>query len=558
MKKMIAVLLSVLMLCGMCSVAAFAADQELSLTVVTDVHHSRMLTTQPITKSTEDDPFGHVVSNGKMTAESAAIVDEFFKQAAANDSQYVIVTGDISDYGTPDDAAAIAAKLEAFEASSGKTVLCVIGNHDLMYMDVQGFKSAYANLGYDKALAVDDASASYTADLNDTYRLIAIDSNNVNQALVDWIDAQVQQAKADGKKLISVTHFSLFSHYTVQQLVHTSVIDKQWNLPDKFIDWGIKFNFSGHTHELDIGEYANDKGTVYDIVSGALTTYPACFRTAKFGKDGVKIDTKYIRTVDSSLIPEGMNGTAADLLQSDFRAYAKKMFTQGSYRQLTLFLTPAYVKAVAKLDAEQDADIIAMLDVVMPRLAEAVTMPLYAPETEEGEEAPISLEAIAAQYGFTIPETEYKDMLEIGCEIYAAHCAGDENYPMYSTVGQAASNGLGAALNYALEPLSEEDYNKLLDWALTKVTLPFAVPDALKQLTAETVSKSQGIEYILMYAVSPIINDFTKDPAPSDVSVTLPNYGYEDNDAASFLKKIRKYFEMILAFLHALFSFLYG
>ena len=60
-----------------------------------------------------------------------------------------------------------------------------------------------------------------------------------------------------------------------------------------------------------------------------------------------------------------------------------------------------------------------------------------------------------------------------------------------------------------------------------------------------------------MYAVSPIINDFTKDPAPSDVKITLPNYGYEDNAAASMLKKLRKYFEMILAFLHALFSFLY-
>ena len=557
MKKILALLLSAVMLCGMCSVAAFAADKPLSLTVVTDVHHSRMLTTQPITKSTADDPFGHVVSNGKMTAESAAIVDEFFKQAAANDSKYVIVTGDISDYGTPDDAAAIAAKLEAFEAESGKTVLCVIGNHDLMYMDVAGFKSAYANLGYDKALTVDPDSASYTADLDDNYRLIAIDSNNVNQALVDWIDAQVKQADEDGKKLISVTHFSLFSHYTVQQLVHTSVIDKQWNLPDKFIDWGIKFNFSGHTHELDIAEYTNDKGVVYDIVSGALTTYPACYRTVKFGSDGVKIDTKYISNIDSSLVPEGLDATAANLLQSDFRAYAKKMFTEGSYRQLSLFLTPAYVKTVAKLNAENDADICAMLDVVIPRFAEAATMPLYAPEAEEGEEAPLSLEAIANAYGFVIPETEYADLLEIACETYAAHCAGDENYPVYSTVGQAASNGLAAALNYALDPLSEEDYNKLLDWALTKVTLPFAVPDALKQLTAETVSKSQGIEYLLMYAVSPIINDFTKDPAPSDVKITLPNYGYEDNAAASMLKKLRKYFEMILAFLHALFSFLY-
>ena len=109
----------------------------------------------------------------------------------------------------------------------------------------------------------------------------------------------------------------------------------------------------------------------------------------------------------------------------------------------------------------------------------------------------------------------------------------------------------------AEEPLSEEDYHKLLTWALTKVSLPVNVPDALTQLTAETVSKSDGIEYLLLYAVSPIVNDFTKDPPPSDVNVTLPGYGYEENETFSLLKKIRKYFEMLLAFLHALFSFLY-
>ena len=558
MKKYLAILLSIVMIFGVCSVAAAAADKNLSLTVVTDVHHSLADTSKPITGSTEEDPFGYTVSNGKMTAESAAIVDEFLKQAAANDSQYVIVTGDISDTGSPEDAAAIAAKLEAFEASSGKTVLCVIGNHDLMRGTVAQFKEAYANLGYDKALTVDPDSASYTADLNDTYRLIAIDSNNFNQALVDWIAAQVEQAKADGKKLISVTHFSLFSHYTVQQVVHTSVIDKQWNIADKFIEWGIKFNFSGHTHELDIGEYTNSDGVVYDIVGGALTTYPACYRTAVFGKDGVKIDTKYIKSVDASLVPEGLAEQAQSLLENDFPSYAKKLFTEGSYRQLVTFITPAYVKAVAKLDAEKDADIIAMLDTVVPRLAEAITMPLYAPVVAEDEERPLSLQEIALNYGFEIPETEYKDLLEIACEIYAAHCAGDENYPVYSTVGQAAFNGLGAALDYALEPLSEDDYNKLITWALNKVDLPVNVPDVLKQLTASTVSRTDGIEYFLLYAVSPIVNDFTKDPAPSDVKITLPNYGYEENAALTALKKFRKFFEMVLAFLNALFSFLYG
>ena len=73
MKKICAILLSAVMLLGMLSVAVSAADADLKLTVVTDVHHSLADTTKPITKSTADNPFGHTVSNGKMTAESAAI-----------------------------------------------------------------------------------------------------------------------------------------------------------------------------------------------------------------------------------------------------------------------------------------------------------------------------------------------------------------------------------------------------------------------------------------------------------------------------------------------------
>ncbi|MCQ2480010.1 MAG: metallophosphoesterase, partial [Clostridia bacterium] len=414
MKKIIALILSVILVIG-CAPLTFASGNDLSMIFVTDTHFSKVDSSNPVTKSTDENPFGHVVSNGKLVHESAAIYDEFFKQAAESDADYIVVTGDISDNGIVENVEAVVAKWEEFEKTSGKTVIACMGNHETYHLSATNtyisggltgpeFRELYKNLGYDKALAIDEASASYTVDLNSKYRLIVVDTNALNERLSDWIGEQAEAAKADGKYLISASHFPLFSHNKIFDLVKSGCMEPSLGMPDKYIDWGIKYNFSGHTHEMDTAQYTNKKGVVYDITNGALTTYPANYKTAKFTDKKITIGTKYIEKIDMSLVPDGLAKEAYDLCKDDFREYARKMFVEGAQKEIGYYINTNYLVNFAKLDRTRDAEIINLIDTVITRFNEAIRLPLY------GEN---SLSSIAKQYGHRLAKSDYNTIFEV-------------------------------------------------------------------------------------------------------------------------------------------------
>lgn len=557
MRKLVAVILSVLIVMG-CVPFAYAESGDLSLIVATDIHYHKKDSTTQITKSTEENPFGHTVSNGKLTAESAAIFDEFLKEAAESDCDYVLITGDISDNGEIENVQAAVEKLEAFERSSGKTVIACMGNHEAYHGDqgfyvVKGltgpeFREYYKNLGYDIALDVDESSASYTVDLNSKYRLICIDSNVMNDRLVEWIGQQAEKAAKDGKNLISASHLSLFPHYEMESLASGSVIDESYGLPDKFIEWGIKFNFSGHTHELDTAEYTNDKGIVYDITSGSLTTYPCNYKTAVFTDSRVTLDTKYIEKIDTSLVPEGLAPEAAELLENDFRAYAKKMFVMGAQSEISVYIDADYIISLARLNPSKDREIIDLIRLLIPKVNEAINMPLY------GEN---SLSSIAEKNGYNIPESEYSTFLGVIGEIYCCHCAGNEHCSSYTGLGKIAFNGLAAALSYSLDELSREDFQTVINWALNTFELPFDVPPMLGSITTGVLVNQKDIEYVLINIASPFIDDFFNDTYPDDVSAAFPGYGMNEAKTATFIVKLKQFLNTILLLLDSIFSLIF-
>lgn len=558
MKKIIAIILSVLVILG-CSPLAFADEGDLSLIIATDIHFHLKDSTSPITKSTEENPFGHTVSNGKLTAESGAVLDEFLKEAAESDCDYILLTGDISDNGETDNVQAVVERLEEFEKSSGKTIIACMGNHETYHVSPTGsyiveglsgpeFREYYKNLGYDIALDIDEQSASYTVDLNSKYRIICIDTNVMNDRLVEWIGQQAEKAEKDGKNLISAMHLSLFPHYEMESLAHGSIVNESYKLPDKFIEWGIKFNFSGHTHELDTAAYTNDSGVVYDITGGALTTYPCNYKTAVFTDSKVNIDTKYIEKIDSSLVPDGLAPEAKSLLENDFRAYAKKMFVVGAQSEISKYIRADYLISLANLNATSDAEIISLIRELVPKASEAINMPLY------GEN---SLSTIAKNNGYRLPKSEYSTLFEVIGEVYCLHCAGNENCSSYTSLGKLALNGLAAALSYALDDLTEEDFRMVIDWALDTFELPFDIPEKLRTLAAGTLSKCDSIEYIAINIAAPFIDDFLSDTDPDDVSASFSGYGKNEAKNIEFTIKIKQFFKNLILIFNAVFSLIF-
>jgi len=272
MKKLLSVFLAALMLLSLCSVAASAEGDELVITVVNDTHYNSIDTVKKANSLNED--FAHVNSAGRLYYEADAVFKAFLEQAAQNESDFIFIVGDITETGTVEQVSEITALLSAFEASTGKKVFVVPGNHDVLKRSKADFMKDYAEFGYNEALEIDTKSASYVVDLNDEYRLIAIDAttegtgaHSVYAERLQWIAEQGEKAKADGKKLIGMHHQNLMEHMILSSIIQPNgvVSAKNEEALEAYAKAGIKYVFTGHTHDHDIASYTAADGTViYD------------------------------------------------------------------------------------------------------------------------------------------------------------------------------------------------------------------------------------------------------------------------------------------------------
>ncbi len=527
MKKVISILLSVLMLFSLLSVGASAAEADgLKATVVTDIHYNLTYGNYKGTSYTEID-YSHVPSNGQLWIESLIITDTFFSEAADNDSDVLLIAGDLTDHGTKEEHAAFSKYLSDFEASSGKRVYVVPGNHDYYGKATpEEFASYYADFGYSEAIAKNSASASYVVDLDSEYRLLAVDSclpgdgvSGIDEARKGWIEEQAKKAKADGKKLISMMHHNMLNHFIFGDMLHPGgFVDSEIGLPELYAQYNIKYNFTGHTHAHDIKSYTGSNGsTIYDILTSSLNLYPLPYRVITFGKS-VKITTEYIEEIDMTSKQGIISDNCYALATEDFQAYALKCAEYGLDAVIDSYITPARVKALLKLDAEKDAELCAVLDKLLPRFAELLEMPMYKKDAQGGD----SLEAYAEKINYEFPETELKTFKELGSFIYQQYVEGDENFGLLSAEYVLLTASLTAILNQLLAEVTAEDYSNLLNYLVKYFNLKSI--NTVNAYAGDAVSRIKGIDMFVSALGSTLLLHFTTDDSPSDINTVLPGY----------------------------------
>lgn len=557
MKKILSLFLAALMLLSVCGVAVSAEGDELVITVVNDTHYNGIDTVRKSNSINED--FAHVNSAGRLYYEADAVFKAFLRDVAENESDFVFIVGDITENGTEEQVADMTALLSDFEASTGKKVFVVPGNHDVSVRGKAIFMQEYAEFGYAEALEVDTKSASYVADLNDEYRLIAIDSttersgdHSVYAERLEWIAQQGEKARADGKKLIGMHHHNALRHMILSTIIlKNSVVTA--NNPDAaevYAKAGIKYIFTGHTHDHDITSYTAADGTViYDAVTGSLGGIGTPYRVVTFG-DEVEFETRRIEKIDISELPAGITENALNLADTNFSEY-QEFVTDFSYT-LTFdhYTKGKNLKGFLQIEDEKMDDII---DKIGDRLNYALHMPIEKEnETIEGE----SIESIVTRYNTTVPDTDYENMFELAVEIYQAHNLGDEYLPAYSDEVILATRGIAAALGYALEEVTAEEYAKVLSF-ITGL-LGVEIPVDFLIYAGSGVKRFEGIEILITTAILPIIVGFTVDDAPADTDVTLPGYAelVEEVVEPTIWEKIIGFFKMIYDAARTIFAFL--
>ena len=322
MKKFIAILLTLSLVFSFCAVSASAAEEEgpdISYAVASDLHFN--FPDEKLEWFSEDPIYGYANRRAAMENESGLIIDEFLNQCAEDETiQFVLIAGDLADNGKGDytEHVAVAEKLKEFESKSGKSVYVIPGNHDVCNpskdddTDLARFMEIYADFGYDKALTRDLPYASYTADLGEKYRLIALDSNDpskstedgMNDHKVQWVIDQAEQAKKDGRYPILMMHHNLLDHLPMQRLLsHDFIIRNHTITAERWANAGIKLVFSGHEHCSDATTYVSTTGnTISDFATTSLTMYPLQYRYLEMHEDAIIYEARTVDKIDTDAL----------------------------------------------------------------------------------------------------------------------------------------------------------------------------------------------------------------------------------------------------------------
>lgn len=558
-KRIPAAILCVLLALSALTAAVSAADDaDLQIAVASDLHFNfpREEIAGPEVGGIDDPLFWYANRRAAMEDESGFIIDAFLRQCADSDCDYVLIAGDLADNGRRlrEEHEAVAAKFAAFERESGKQVFVIDGNHDLGNGDsatkMQDFKEIYADFGYDRALTVRENDCSYTADLGDKYRLIALDSCDYDKSTEDgmtldklrFVRTEAQKAEKDGRYPIVMMHHNLLDHMPMQRIVSRNFIVRfHRTTAELFADWGVRVVISGHEHCGDTTAFTSALGNkIYDFAITSLTMYPLSYMTMTFTDDAIRYASVPVEKLDVDALTAAVRGYSDEqisAMNADLNAYAKGFLKKGVEYRLWLSLTMDKM-GIKESDLYYDAAY-----AVISRLQELLAMPLY------GED---SVQSLGKEYNIDIPDSDYANAWDLATELVAMHYAGGEHYTLDSTEVTLLLRAVNLILHDDLAKFNDDvllkGANKLL-----KKNGGEGIAEELTKLGCRAFGPVTPGEFFLLALASPFLYEFAFDAdGVNDNCGTIEGYGVRNNaqniagNARTFFAAVRVWFENLL------------
>ena len=561
MKKVLSIILSVIMASSVLCVGVCAEKKnDLSFAVASDLHYSAP--EEELEKTNDDPIFWHATRRCEMENETGLIIDEFLNQCAESDDvEYVLISGDLANRGRsrPEDHLVIAQKLRDFEKKSGKEVYVINGNHDAsndQATTLARFKEIYAEFGYDHALTTRADDCSYTADLGEKYRLIALDSNHETKSTEDgmtadrlkWVKEQAELAKEDGRYPIVMMHHNLLDHLPIQRVLSRNFIVKfHFTTAELFADWGIKTVFTGHEHCSDATVYTSALGNkLYDFATTSLAMYPLEYRVVKYNDNEIKYETRSVDKIDYDALTATTKGYTDEqiaAMKADLRAFSKGYLKAGVQYRLELSLSPE------KMGIDEDSAYSKPIIYAVDKLISLLRMPLC------GEN---SLQSIAKEYGIEIPDSDYKTGWDLATDLVAWHYSGGEHFDTDSVEV--------TTLLRAVATILRNDFAGIADDVLLKAANSFLgelgygpIADSLTKYCISKFGVYTKAEIFLVAVASPILYKFACDnDGVDDNNGVIEGYGtvnFKTNvsniieNLDSLAEKITFYLRLVMSYL---------
>lgn len=231
---------------------------------------------------------------------------------------YLLLPGNLTLNGAYSSHEALAARLLQFEADTGVEVIVINGENDVNsgtnavtfendIMEATAdtspaeFKALYQDLGYDLAhntytpATGTQGMLSYSVKLEGGYRLIAIDGKSITADLMNWIKAEIADAKSNGEVVVGLSHANIVPINSIQETLEKDKVFDNWlETAETLADEGMRFVFTGKSLTCDISSVTSDNGEVlYNITTASLAQFPNTFRQTSFTKtsqDNVSAD----------------------------------------------------------------------------------------------------------------------------------------------------------------------------------------------------------------------------------------------------------------------------
>lgn len=300
----------------------------LDLTVITDTHYySKKL-------GTESKAYrAYSSKNQKTVKDSEEIITAAFAQIAKSDCKNIIFCGDATCDGDYDSHFEFINLLHALQ-KCGKRVFAITSTHDYRENEItykytgeereeipsakrNELSALYRDFGPRQAISVYEDKMSYIADLDENYRILALNSDTngngrsgYSKEMREWIKLVVEKAHNENKEVIAFTHHPIISPSPVYSIFgKNDLISGHEEIAEMLADLGIELVFTGHTHIHDISYTFSEKGNVlYDVSTTTLAGYPGYFRRITVEDDCYKIKSEKI----TEPVPIEFNGENLD------------------------------------------------------------------------------------------------------------------------------------------------------------------------------------------------------------------------------------------------------
>ena len=262
----------------------------------------------------------NMVTEQYFVKESSAIISATFDKIIQDkETDIVIIPGDLVKNGEKESHNGFIKELYRLK-DSGKKVYVITAGHDYndnAYVlkgdgrvpvegtDYNDLCEMYRDFGYGDAIAFDEPTHSYVAQITEGVRMLAIHCDSKGQPkgtmddrLMAWAKEQLDKAKADGCSVFATCHYPIIPPVPVFDLVGDAKI-KDWRKVASFLaDNSVELVLTGHMHIQSINEFYSESGNrLIDVCTAALVGSPAKYRK-------VTVDESSALKIESLGVPD--------------------------------------------------------------------------------------------------------------------------------------------------------------------------------------------------------------------------------------------------------------